>query len=604
MDSTGEVHPVALDPGPSGNDFAAGFAKRYRMLDLLGAGGMGEVQLCRDGHVGRDVAMKRVRSGGEARFLREARVQGQLEHPSIVPVYDLGRDPSGRVFFTMKRVRGHTLKQILADGKQSQRKLLTAFSSVCLAVDFAHASGVVHRDLKPANVMLGDFGEVYLLDWGLAKLASVPDEPLGDEPTVSREAAAPAATINGSVLGTPGYMAPEQARGEIDSVDARSDVFALGAILFEILAGEPLVVRDVSATTDTGNVAKPDGPIDARISVRCPDRDCPPELEAVCLRACEASREARLSSARALYEALERYLDGDRDLALRQSLAERHLADAAAALALEGAGDAAARQRALSEVGRALAFDPENRGATALLMRLLTDPPRELPPDAAAESLERARRAMQEGARLTAFFFIGWFALLPLAMLMGVHRWLFLGATSLSYLAGALACVYLWRRPPRNASFGWPGFLLLFSVLFCTALLFGPFLIVPSLAVSFVTGAAMIRNFSARHWFLVVVCLGVVAPFALEVAGLLPLSAAYVDGTVVLLPRATAFPPALTPAFLLASSLVVIVTAGLQSFKIRDRLTQAQKQLELYAWQLRQLAPEEAGSKKEAQPVR
>src|SRR5262249_54753115 len=139
---------------------------------------MGEVHLCRDARIGRRVALKRLRTQGgpgstpaaRARFLREARIQAQLEHPSGVPVYDLGRTPRRREVFTMKRVRGRTLGQILRDAATSRRKLLAAFSSVCLAIHYAHARGVLHRDLKPANLMLGDFGEVYVLDWGLAKI--------------------------------------------------------------------------------------------------------------------------------------------------------------------------------------------------------------------------------------------------------------------------------------------------------------------------------------------------------------------------------------------------------------------------------------------------
>src|SRR5262249_45364786 len=159
---------------------------------------------------------------------REARVQGQLEHPSIVPVYDLGIGPDRLAYFTMKRIRGKTLEEILLAQRSGdaealsafgRRRLLSAFANVCLPVAFAHARGVLHRDLKPANVMLGEYGELYILDWGLAKVRGTVElmrtegVETDDDPNQK--------TLAGSVMGTPGYMAPEQVRGEIESLDER-----------------------------------------------------------------------------------------------------------------------------------------------------------------------------------------------------------------------------------------------------------------------------------------------------------------------------------------------------------------------------------------------
>ncbi|MCZ7681650.1 MAG: serine/threonine protein kinase [Sandaracinaceae bacterium] len=172
--------PSHVDAGPVSLS-ELGRGARYVRGAVIGAGGMGEVRLDRDRRIGREVAVKRLHAalGGredtQARFLREARVQGQLEHPAIVPVYDLGAGEDGELYFTMKRVRGRTLADILADlahgdaeakKRFGRRRLLSAFSQVCLAIDYAHARGVMHRDLKPGNVMLGDWGEVYVLDWG------------------------------------------------------------------------------------------------------------------------------------------------------------------------------------------------------------------------------------------------------------------------------------------------------------------------------------------------------------------------------------------------------------------------------------------------------
>jgi serine/threonine-protein kinase len=169
--------PVTLETGAHVAR-AIRFEERYEHRALLGEGGMGAVDLFQDRAIGREVAIKRIRPeasspGALARFVREARVQGQLEHPAIVPVHDLAENSEGTAFFTMKRVRGASLDDILdalatdapdARARYGRRKLLTAFATVCLAVDFAHSRGVLHRDLKPANVMLGDFGEVYVLD--------------------------------------------------------------------------------------------------------------------------------------------------------------------------------------------------------------------------------------------------------------------------------------------------------------------------------------------------------------------------------------------------------------------------------------------------------
>src|SRR5690349_13154251 len=164
---------------------------RYEPLGVLGKGGMGEVRLVKDRRIARHVAVKTLRSDVRtdpeyrARFLLEARLQGQLEHPSIVPVHDLGETGDGDVFFSMAHVEGVTLRTALrlvreGDRRFSRRRLLTAFSSVCLAVDFAHRRGVVHRDLKPENIMLGDFGGAYVLDWGIAKVMHAPEAELRD----------------------------------------------------------------------------------------------------------------------------------------------------------------------------------------------------------------------------------------------------------------------------------------------------------------------------------------------------------------------------------------------------------------------------------------
>jgi serine/threonine-protein kinase len=406
--------------------------ERYEKRSLLGEGGMGAVMLCRDRRIGRDIAMKTVREDAAARvdlaarFLHEARIQGQLEHPAIVPVYDVGLDAVGAPYFTMKRVVGATLDEILgylAGGnaqearRYSTRKLLAAFASVCLAMDFAHGRGAVHRDLKPANIMLGDYGEVYVLDWGVAKILGAEDAPLGPMPGVPMGSAP--RTHHGSVLGTPGYMAPEQiTRGH--SVDARTDVYALGALLFEILTLEQLH----SDHDPNERIASTIRGVEARPSVRAPERDVAPELEAIVVKATARDPKDRHATARELQEAVERYLEGDRDVTLRRQMAEQHatLAAEAAELAISGHDpDQAVRKRAMREVGHALALDPTSVAGLRTMVRLLLEPPKELPKEVSAELAELARVQIRVGGRTGALAYASILAYVAIFALMGVR---------------------------------------------------------------------------------------------------------------------------------------------------------------------------------------
>lgn len=240
---------------------------RYEDLGPLGTGGMGEVRRVRDRRLGRTLAMKVVRPDRlsqpalVARFLEEAQATAQLQHPGIVPVHDLGQLPDGRLWFTMKEVTGRTLGQIIrqvhrADGGDRTalswglRDLVDAFRRVCEAVAYAHSRSVVHRDLKPSNLMLGEHGEVLVVDWGLAKVLGRPHtgDRVQPKPVQTQRSATSAhATQTGQISGTPAYMSPEQASGQIDRIDTRSDVYSLGAVLFEILAGKPPYVGQSAA---------------------------------------------------------------------------------------------------------------------------------------------------------------------------------------------------------------------------------------------------------------------------------------------------------------------------------------------------------------------
>jgi tRNA A-37 threonylcarbamoyl transferase component Bud32 len=226
----------------------------YEVLGRLGHGGMGVVWSGRDCRLRRDVAVKVMKAelAGQPqlghRFIEEAQVASQLAHPAIPPIHELGELPDGRLYFVMKLVQGRTLADLLAarsSPADDLPRLLGAFEQVCQALAYAHNKGVIHRDLKPANVMVGAFGEVQVMDWGLAKVltarapAAAAAGPAGTAVETVRTADADDATQAGSVLGTYAYMAPEQARGQVRRLDRRCDVFGLGAILCQVLTGQP-----------------------------------------------------------------------------------------------------------------------------------------------------------------------------------------------------------------------------------------------------------------------------------------------------------------------------------------------------------------------------
>ena len=232
---------------------------RYQLFGEIARGGMGAVLKGRDADLGRDLAVKvlleahREKPELLRRFVEEAQIGGQLQHPGIVPVYELGTFADSRPYFTMKLVKGRTLAALLHERDNPEHDLprfLGIFEQVCQTVAYAHARGVIHRDLKPSNVMVGSFGEVQVMDWGLAKVLK--EGGVADEPTAAPEPRPAVSVIQtvrsgsdvgdsqaGSVLGTPAYMAPEQAGGEIEQVDRRADVFGLGSILCEVLTGRP-----------------------------------------------------------------------------------------------------------------------------------------------------------------------------------------------------------------------------------------------------------------------------------------------------------------------------------------------------------------------------
>lgn len=287
----------------------AELGSRLQVREQLDEGGMGFIREVFDNNLARNAAMKVLKPEHSdddlavRRFLEEAQITAQLDHPNIVPVHELGVDPSGALYFTMKLVRGQTLTSILQQQdyqKREERELyahLQIFLKVCDAVAFAHSRGVLHRDLKPDNIMVGEFGEVYLMDWGIARLLQ--QEPTEPPPEKTHRAQ----TKVGSILGTLSYMAPEQARGKSEWIDERTDVFSLGAILYEILTQAPPYIgitnAEVARKAALGDIVSPQEFVDIAL---------PPALCAIAVKALDKARSRRHQTVAELSQEIQNFL--------------------------------------------------------------------------------------------------------------------------------------------------------------------------------------------------------------------------------------------------------------------------------------------------------
>ncbi len=319
-----DCHPAVGRRSASAGPEPADGWNRYALIRMHAEGGIGQVWIAHDHDLDREVALKRLQPAGaesaaaQARFLREARVTGQLQHPGIVPVYELCQareraDP----FYTMRLIKGRTLTQAIQANHQNRkdgragrldlRELIGAYLSVCQTIAYAHSRGVIHRDIKGDNIVLGGFGEVMVVDWGLAKVVGEPDpQPSQDREASSQPMGRPedrarAATVEGSILGTPSYMSPEQAAGRIELIEPRTDVYGLGAILYEILTAEPPFrgnLRDVLRRVVEETPVPP-----RRLAA-----DISPALECICLKCLAKAPGDRYASAAELAKDVQRYL--------------------------------------------------------------------------------------------------------------------------------------------------------------------------------------------------------------------------------------------------------------------------------------------------------
>ncbi len=301
---------------PNQNDYGT-----HRVLREHARGGMGRVSIARDENLHREVALKELFANGAdndtvvRRFLDEARITARLEHPGIVPVHAFGLDAQGRPFYTMKLIRGKTLQEAIREYHRmadtapektaALRELLRRFASVCQTTQFAHDRGILHRDLKPANIMLGEHGETLVMDWGLAKPLAEPDDAtlgdLGSDELSQR----PAYTQSGNVIGTPAYMSPEQASGDAAAVGTQSDVYSLGAILYQIL------------TDKTPHTGKSSYEIVQKVLTDAPKpasemkKSTPRALEAIAMKAISRDPQARYADTAGLYRDVMNWLDDE-----------------------------------------------------------------------------------------------------------------------------------------------------------------------------------------------------------------------------------------------------------------------------------------------------
>ena len=293
---------------------------RYRIVERVGAGGMGTVYRAFDTILDREVALKVIETkmgkSFEQRFHDEARIMAQIEHPGIIPVHDLGSLDDGRPYYAMKLVRGRRLDEFREEG-HSLNDLLRIFLTVCETLSHAHSRGVIHRDLKPANIMVGEFGAVHVLDWGLAKAVTAPSDYAKTDQTGEAGQENRESTQHGTVMGTPAYMAPEQAKGQIANIDTRTDVYSLCAVLFFLLTGQPPFSG--SSKEDLLNAVmsqEPRSPKQLEPSV-------PKPLERICMAGLKKNPTKRYQSVVDLTRDITAYLDSSPVSVYREPISER-----------------------------------------------------------------------------------------------------------------------------------------------------------------------------------------------------------------------------------------------------------------------------------------
>ncbi|MBX3272005.1 MAG: serine/threonine protein kinase [Sandaracinaceae bacterium] len=575
------------------------YAERYAVRRDLGAGGMGVVRLAYDTATGREVAVKEMLAEGATRrlardrFVREAQVQAQLEHPGVVPVYDLGVTPDGQPYFTMRRVRGTTLAEALSalrEGSEDaaerfpRRKLLSVIERVSETIAYAHSRGVVHRDLKPANVMLGDFGEVSVLDWGIAKLRS--DSDLSD-PTTGEDEPVPEYTVPGTVVGTAGYMAPEQASGQ--EVDARADVYSLGAMLFEAVALSPL-----HSGSSNERIRSTFEGVDARPSLRVDD-DVPAALDAICVRATKVLPRERYEDASALLSDLRAFLDGARVSELRREVAGQHAEAARRSLAGKPSASETTRVAALRELGAAAVLDPDNPEMARMIEQLLEPEPAEgeLPREVAAELEDGRRLLASRAAGRSAIAYAVALSAVPIFAWMGVRMDGVVAAFAGLLALAAIGAAVMWRTQRATGTIALASLPFAFGTVSLLSLLFAPFFVVPSLAISTSVAFMVSVRASWRMRGAINACAGlsVAIPWVLMELDVIPKGYRFTEGMIQLLPNLVELPPLPTTVLVLFTSLFVVYIPNTLVGRAVEELRRAERRRVLVSHRLRSMLP-------------
>ncbi len=550
----------------------------YALGAVIGRGGMGEVVQARDLQIGRDVAIKRMRGAATddeavARFLREAKIQARLDHPAIVPVHELGRDAHGEPYFTMKRLTGVTLAELIERGTETRQRLLRAFVDVVQAIELAHAKRIIHRDLKPANIMLGDYGEVYVLDWGLAREL---EDIRRTGPIRTTSTPVSGVTAVGSLLGTPGYMAPEQIE-DASSVGEAADVYALGAVLFEILTGEPLHPRDHALTTTIEG-------IETSPRRRYPNREVPPELDQWCTAAVSSDPDRR-PSARALADGVQAYLDGDRDLAMRREAAREAFERAKTALAEHREDDA------MRDAGRAIALDRTSE-ATTIVSRLMLEPPATPPPELLAEFDRADHETTVKHARHATLMSLMILPLLAIAVWNGAKSLPLLGSIAAASIVLSVSARLLSRNPARAERELYAYAVLIAALVAMIGRICSPLVIAPPATCLMIASMATYPTFTRKPTLMIAgLIAGWVVPVLLELFDVVRPTWEFVNGQLAIHSYAIDLDGAPATVFVLTSTVAIFVAVGLLVTMNARISYAAQRELLTQRWRMRVFTP-------------